>query len=114
MRYVVLFLLTMACISCATASTPFRVREQQTVSVEVRNLNFYDATVYAITNLGEQRLGIVGGITDRTLEARMPASGSMQLRVKLLAGGEYWGDKLMVFPGDTVVLIIPSRIWRLS
>ena len=82
----------------------------QQVRLRVRNANFYDATITAIGDATQRRLGVVGG--NQTSVFTMPwefASG-LRVRVDLLAGPSCITDTIQVNPGDDIEFQIPPNL----
>jgi hypothetical protein len=82
----------------------------QQIRLRVRNANFYDATITAIGDATQRRLGVVGG--NQTSVFTMPwefASG-LRVRVDLLAGPSCITDTLQVNPGDDIEFQIPPNL----
>ncbi len=84
-------------------------REPTTFVLEVENQNFNQARIYLIQNGQQQRLGIVNGNTTETFEARTWGGSEIRVRVDILAGGGFTTDPLVIWPGENVLLRIPSR-----
>jgi len=78
----------------------------QQIRLNVRNNNFYDASLTAIADTGRRRLGTVGG--NQTAVFAMPLSfvGGLRIEVDLLAGPTCTTDMITVSPGETVELEI--------
>lgn len=77
--------------------------------VRVRNSNFYDATLTAIGDNGQRRLGTVGGNSSATFTMPWEFSGGLRIQIDLLAGPTCITDVVTVNPGDTVDLeILPD------
>ncbi len=79
------------------------------IRVRVRNTNFYDATVTALSDNGRRRLGNVGG--NQTASFTMPwtFTGGLRLEIDLLAGPTCTTESITVSPGETVEIdILPD------
>lgn len=78
----------------------------QEIRVRVRNQNFYDASLTAISDTGRRRLGTVGG--NQTTVFTMPLSFTSGLRIEidLLAGPTCTTELITVSPGEEVQLDI--------
>ena len=77
--------------------------------VRVRNSNFYDATLIALSDNGRRRLGTVGGNSTAVFTMPWEFSGSLRIQIDLLAGPTCTTDVITVNPGDTVDLeILPT------
>jgi hypothetical protein len=81
---------------------------ERTVRIEVRNLNFADATLHALRGSERVRLGIVTGKTDRTFDVEWTVALPLQVEINLLAGGRCTTREMNVDPGDIVELQIQS------
>jgi hypothetical protein len=98
-----------ACAS-STSRDPFEggVRES-TIEVEVLNLNFNDATLYAIRMGQRIRLGIVTGAKSKTFTVRWATSQPLRFEIRLLAGDRCVTGEIMADPGDRLYLEIPQN-----
>ena len=79
------------------------------ITVRIRNTNFYDATVTALSENGRRRLGNVGG--NQTASYKMPwtFTGGLRLEIDLLAGPTCTTESITVSPGETVDMeILPD------
>lgn len=78
------------------------------ITIEVRNDNFHDATVYAVRGGLRLRLGFVGGITKDTFKF-LWRDGDLRIEINFIAGGRYFSQVMVVQPGDELALtILPS------
>lgn len=82
--------------------------ESDEIEILVRNDNFSQVTVYTSRSGAYRRLGIVQGKGESTFrtEWHLP---EIQLRVRFLAGPDYFTERLPVSPGELLELIIPAR-----
>jgi len=78
------------------------------VRIFVRNSNFYDATLTAITDGGRRRLGTVGGNQSSMFTLQMDFAGGLRIEIDLLAGPSCVTDLISVNPGEDVQLEIMS------
>ena len=78
------------------------------IEIVVRNGNFNQVTVYTVRSGAQRRLGIVGGKVEATFRTSWDYP-DLQLRVKFLAGPDYFTETLPVSPGETLELFIPPR-----
>lgn len=76
------------------------------VRLRVRNDNFYDATLTALSDSGRRRVGTVGGNQTAVFTLPWTFSSGLQVIVDLLAGPTCTTDPITVNPGDTVELVI--------
>lgn len=82
------------------------------IRIEVINRNFSDATLWAISPGGRQRLGIVTGKTDATFTLDWDFSQPLQIEIDLLAGERCVTAPLQVDPGDVLELQIEVELRR--
>ena len=76
------------------------------ITLRVENQNYYDATVYALSDGGDrQRLGQVTGLTHGTFSFRWPHN-DLRVVIQLLADGSAVTQPVLVSPGDSVNLVI--------
>ena len=76
------------------------------ITLRVENQNYYDATVYAVSDGGErQRLGQVTGLTHGTFTFRW-LHEELRVIIQLLAGGSTVSQPVLVNPGDSINLVI--------
>lgn len=80
------------------------------VSVEVQNLNFNDATLYAVRNSQRTRIGRVTGKTDGRFQLQWDFSVPLQVLVDFVAGQGCRTAPLLVDPGDRLRVQIPSTV----
>ena len=78
----------------------------RTVSIHVQNLNFNDATLWAVSPSGRQRLGVVGGKGDAVYRIPWTIPQTLQIEINVLAGSRCTTQPLQVDPGDTLELQI--------
>ena len=91
------------------ANSPFEEQEQgDEIEILVRNLNFSQVTVYTARAGSGRRLGTVPGKGEATFKLRwfLP---DLRLRVRPLAGDEFYTETITVAPGELLELVIPSR-----
>lgn len=114
--HIALLLLALTGTACATSTrgSPFGSgpRGERTIRIEVRNLNFADATLHALRGAERVRLGIVTGKTDRAFDLEWTLSLPLQIQIDLLAGERCTTRALNVEPGEVVVLQIESDLRR--
>ncbi|MBM4183072.1 MAG: hypothetical protein FJ207_02470 [Gemmatimonadetes bacterium] len=77
------------------------------IRIRVRNQNFYDASLTAISDTGERRLGNVGGNSSAVFTTPWSFTSSLRIQIDLLAGPSCVTDVITVSPGETVNLDIP-------
>ena len=96
--------------ACAAtqAGNPFDAPAQgeSTIRIEVQNLNFADATLFARRGSERIRMGVVTGKTDRTFDIPWTISYPLQVEINLLAGDRCITRPRSVEPGEVVLLQI--------
>ncbi|MBT8335709.1 MAG: hypothetical protein KJO11_03830 [Gemmatimonadetes bacterium] len=109
-----LLALTGAACAAPTQGSPFGAGPQgeRTIRIEVRNLNFSDATLHALRGSERVRLGIVTGKVDRSFDIDWTISLPLQIEIDLLAGERCTTRPINVDPGDVIVLQIESDLRR--
>jgi hypothetical protein len=85
--------------------------QQRELTVEVRNHNFYDATIYAWDSGERLRLGMAQGKSTTTFSFRWDL-GDLRFIIDFIGAGELVGEVLAVDPGDDLVLIVGSEDHR--
>jgi hypothetical protein len=80
-------------------------QDHRGISIEVRNDNFHDATVYAVRPGLRQRIGLVGGLGKAKFSFQWP-EGDLRLEIDLLANGRYYTQVMDVREGDDLQLTI--------
>jgi len=80
------------------------------IRLRVRNANFYDATITAIGDTSQRRLGVVGGNQSATFTMAWEFSSGLRVQIDLLAGPSCTTDVLQVNPGDDVEFQIPPDL----
>lgn len=113
-KAMVLTLLSVA-VACATPgqrrySEPFTTSTERPDSVllEVQNLNFSDARLYAIRDGQRMSLGRVGGKQDARFTIPWRFSQDLRIEINLLAGPTCVTERLQVDRGDILELQISS------
>ena len=102
---------------CASATgspgTPFGEEALDTsVRIYVTNLNFSDATLWAVTQGSRRRLGILTGKTEEVFTLPWETSLDLQIEIDLLAGPRCTTRAMPVDPGDDIELIIDQDLAR--
>ncbi|MEJ2538671.1 MAG: hypothetical protein P8188_01600, partial [Gemmatimonadota bacterium] len=83
---------------------------RQSIEIEVRNMNFNQATLWAV-RFGERiRLGIVEGKQDETFRIEWRTSAPMQIEIRLLGGDRCVTRSMTVDPGDALYLEVASDL----
>jgi len=102
--------------ACATGGggpgqNPFSqdLAERGEIEIRIINLNFNDATVWALIQDGRrQRLGIVAGKREDNFVLPWTMSEDLRLEYDFLAGSRCYTERMRVDPGDRLELQIPS------
>jgi hypothetical protein len=111
-RWFVFCALVLVAGACGTrtsypAQDPFSgAGTPQEVRLRVRNGNFYDATLTAISDTGRRRLGTVGGNQSAVFTMPWSFTGGLRIEIDLLAGPSCTTDFITVSPGEDVQLEI--------
>ena len=104
-----------ACAGGSGTGTPTsRIRpadDKEEISVEVRNQNFYDATVYAYRLGSRIRLGVVESHSTRSFEFAWTIV-DLRFLVDFLANGCILTEQLQVSRGDDLLLILEAQDYR--
>ena len=110
-RFALLSIALFGATACAHAGNrplfsraPGRGGDKVTISVD--NQNFLDANVYALWNGQRDRVGMVTGKTAQDFDVSF-RNGDLQLEIDLIAGQTMTSDRISVFEGDNVQLVIP-------
>lgn len=77
------------------------------IRIRVRNSNFYDATLTAISDQGTRRLGNVGGNSSAVFTTPWSFTTGLRIQIDLLAGPTCTTDVVTMSPGETLDLEIP-------
>ncbi len=116
-RVAVLCVLPVAAFGCRSNSgsesaAPFVSQGDGRITVEVENVGYYNATLYAVWPGRRRRLGTVTGT--RTASFILPWDRSIEFRVEinLLAGPSCLTRQIWADPGDIIVLRLTNRIMR--
>jgi len=84
--------------------------ERKEIQIRVINLNFSDATVWALIQDGRrQRLGIVTGKREEVFVLPWTLSEDLRLEFDLLASDRCLTERMRVDPGDLLELQIPAQ-----
>jgi hypothetical protein len=106
--------LAMMLAAAGCASTGRAVEEggaARDVEVTVENQNFQDAVVYAIWGAGPRdRLGTVTGNSTQTFTTQVRSGGDMRIEVDLIAGNDVVTERMGVFEGEDIRVVIPPNI----
>jgi hypothetical protein len=105
--------LALAAGGCATGGRTVETEmgASRDVEVTVENQNFKDAVVYAIWGAGPRgRLGMVTGNTTQTFTTAVRGSGEMRVEVDLIAGNAVVTERIGVYQGEEIHVVIPPSI----
>lgn len=112
-------LLALVLAGCATgrptgragADNPFNPTEEepQEIRIEVHNLNFNEARLWAVSGGRRTRLGTVGGNQDAVYRLPWNLSLPLVLEIDLVAGPSCSTSPIQVQPGDRIQLDIESN-----
>ncbi len=116
-------LVTLAAVALSTAAcgsgrgpsgaSPFNDGEAPTtIQIQVRNLNFLDARLFAIRRGSRVRIGSITGKTDELFTLRWPFTDPLAIEIDLVGGGKCTTRSLMTDPGDLIELQIEGRLSR--
>jgi hypothetical protein len=82
------------------------------LTLHVRNQNFYDATLYAVSEGGlQRRLGVVRGLGEATFTFRWLHT-ELRIAINLIAAGAAYTESVAVTEGDELELIIAPDAHR--
>ncbi len=84
------------------------------VRLVVRNLNFNDVRLFALTRTGRTSIGQVGGKQDAEFELDWPISSYMSIEIDMVAGPECTTQEMQVDPGDILELQVASVFHQTS
>ena len=93
-------------------SDPFSGRSvaaPQDIELRVRNLNFNDARLYAVSGGARRRLGQVNALSDQTLKIPWEFTDRLRIEIDLVTGPNCVTREFMVDPGEILELQIESR-----
>ena len=105
-----------AALACAGGSGRSSIRpadERRDVSVEIRNENFYEATVYTYRAGSRTRLGVVESNSTRSFEFRW-ITGDLRFLIDFFANGCLLTPPMSVDRGDDLLLILEAQDYRKS
>ncbi len=104
-----------ACGGATPGAEGLSPERRPTVTLEVRNRNFYDANIYYVfPSTGRQRLGTVVGNTTRTFTFPWH-SGEIRMIMDFIGANATATEELNADPGDELMLeILPQAHLRSS
>jgi hypothetical protein len=80
------------------------------IRLRVRNQNFYDATITALGDATQRRLGVVGGNQTSVFTMPWEFTSGLRVRIDLLAGPSCTTETIQVNPGDDIDFQIPPDL----
>ncbi len=108
-----MFLALPACAGLPQSGEPAvdwdRTGDPSTFTLEVENQNFNGARIYIHQDGRRHRLGLVNGNRTEEFEVTAPGGSEIRVEVDFIAGGGFTTGPLVVWPGESVRLRIPSR-----
>lgn len=72
----------------------------------VRNMNFNDVRLFALSPSGRTSIGHVGGKQDMEFQIDWPMSSFMRVEINMIAGPKCQTPEMQVDPGDILELQI--------
>lgn len=85
---------------------------ERDIQLRVRNLNFNDARLYAISGASRRRLGEVRALQDKTFLIPWEFADRLRIEIDLVTGPRCTTSEIYVDPGEILDLQIESRIER--
>lgn len=82
------------------------------IQIDVENLNFNDATLYAISSGSRHRMGTIGGKSQGRFEVPWEHQRELRVRIDLLAGSDFTTRPVSVSPGERIQLMIHADVRR--
>ena len=98
-----------ACASTGGPDSPYGGGSNR-ITIEVDNLNWSDATLWAHKGGARQRLGVVGGKKRARFDMEWSYSQTLEVEIDLLAGSRCITPTLSVDPDDIIELQIPIEL----
>ena len=80
------------------------------IQVQIQNLNFNDANVYAIRQGQRIRLGTVTGKSDKDFTMDWSFALPLRFEIQLIGGQSCRVREIMVDPGDALWVRVPSEL----
>ena len=108
LRILALCALVAGCAHGAAAD-PFE-GARRPIRIDVRNLNFSDASVWAVYRAERIRLGTVTGKSESSFQLPWKGTQPMHMEIDLVAGERCVTDELTVGEGDIFYLEIAVKI----
>lgn len=95
------------------AGTPFGdAPEDRSIRIHVTNLNFMDATLWALNQGGRKKLGVVTGKREAVYTLPWRGYADLRIEIDILAGPRCTTEAIPVDPGDDIELIIDLEMTR--
>lgn len=108
----VLFL-SAACVTAGGGGSPFDGADDPSanrITLEVRSLNFNDATIYVFRNTRRSRLGTITGEATEVFQVDWTAGFALRVEIDVVAGGRCVTRSIVPELGDVIVVQIPSTV----
>ena len=90
---------------------PFDVGATNSITINVVNRNFNQATLVAMTPV-RRRIGIVGGNISRSFDFAWSSGDQLRIHIDLLAGGSTTTNTIAIEPGETAYLVVENPVNR--
>lgn len=108
---VIMILGTLSAGGCSLGPSPSDTSfgndsRNQNIRIFVTNLNFMDATLWAVTTGTREKLGIVTGKRDAVYTLPWRGFTDLRIEIDILSGPRCFTESLPVDPGDDIELII--------
>jgi hypothetical protein len=104
-----LFLLA-GCAAGGSRDNPFsESADRREIKLSITNLDFNEATVYAITSGSRQRVGRVMGKKEEEFILPLYSTSDFYLEIDILAGPRCRTERVTVQPGDHLELTIQTN-----
>jgi hypothetical protein len=82
---------------------------QHDLTLNVKNQNYYDATLYAVYQSRRQRIGTVTGLSERTFTFDW-GHRDIRIEISLLSVGSYFTEPMSIDDGDELELVIDPAL----
>lgn len=90
---------------------PFDAEATNSITINVVNRNFNQATLVAVTPV-RRRIGIVGGNISRSFNFAWSSGDQLRIHIDLLAGGSTTTNTIAIEPGETAYLVVENPVNR--
>jgi hypothetical protein len=82
---------------------------ERELTLNVKNQNYYDATLYALYQSRRQQIGTVSGLSERTLSLDW-GHPDIRIEIHLLSVGSYLTEPMFIEEGDELELVIDPSL----